>query len=41
METGGKGNKVDVNMFKKWEKDNIIGHITQDNQYLRAIFVVN
>ena len=26
METGSQGNKVDVNMFKKWGKDNIIGH---------------
>ena len=26
METGTKGNKVDINMFKELEKDNIIGH---------------
>ena len=44
METGSKGNKVDVNTFKKWGKDdNIIGHKTIEDggrnaQYLLLIY---
>ena len=43
METGDKGNKVDVNTFKKWGEDNIhvIGHKTIEGgwnvQYLLLI----